>query len=623
MPTITSVGNGGWNTAGTWDAGVPADGDTVVIHHAIVFDVDQSAFSTGVGVTINSGGSLTASTSAGSYYLKCKANLVVNSGGSLNVGSSGTAYPSNCTMVFAFAGAFRLQGAGQIRLYCTEPTHPTCLMTAAYSAAGDDHIHVDLPTADQDGWVVGATVRIDDLTYTDATSSQIGVISGIADNLITIATTKPANDKASGSRVILVTRNVRVTGATGYAFVSCTDLILRAEVSGCTNGINTSAGAQVIGGTITGVARGFNNSTGAVLSGGVIAATSIGAFYGCTTPEMSGGVVSSSPAAFSACVSPTQSGGEVSSCTNAHATNTTSTTISGGTIRNCTYQILQCNGLTISAGTFSTSTSCARYCNGVTISGGTFSTTTVLDVCASILVTGGTFSGATTGASGCMDLAMVGGTFSSCTTAISGCMCVYLDGVTFTGCTTDIAASYGVEAHNCALGGTTEVVGYNAATILPTWFMPSFDHDASAGAFKSWSKGGITLKQTTDKPTGYSWAYQTTLESASYWGFYQERQTVGPGETIRYVVYVLQSVTGMTAAPKAELVAADSDPLLGGTALATAAHSNANNATFEALQLTWQNTAAVPRAVMLRVSGKNASGTITARPVHVLRSESW
>lgn len=55
MATITSVGSGNWSAAGTWDAGVPADNDTVVIAagHAVTFDVDQSGFANGIaGLTI-------------------------------------------------------------------------------------------------------------------------------------------------------------------------------------------------------------------------------------------------------------------------------------------------------------------------------------------------------------------------------------------------------------------------------------------------------------------------------------------------------------------------------------------------------------------------------------------
>lgn len=62
MATRTSVGSGRWSDAATWDTGVPADGDTAVIAagHTVIFDADQSAFATGVILTIN--GTLQAAT---------------------------------------------------------------------------------------------------------------------------------------------------------------------------------------------------------------------------------------------------------------------------------------------------------------------------------------------------------------------------------------------------------------------------------------------------------------------------------------------------------------------------------------------------------------------------------
>lgn len=56
MATITSVASGNWGTAGTWDSGVPVNGDDVVIAegHSVTFNVDQSGFANGLtGLTIN------------------------------------------------------------------------------------------------------------------------------------------------------------------------------------------------------------------------------------------------------------------------------------------------------------------------------------------------------------------------------------------------------------------------------------------------------------------------------------------------------------------------------------------------------------------------------------------
>lgn len=56
MATITSIKGGNWGTAGTWDSGVPVNGDTVIIEegHSVIFNVDQSGFANGLaGLIIN------------------------------------------------------------------------------------------------------------------------------------------------------------------------------------------------------------------------------------------------------------------------------------------------------------------------------------------------------------------------------------------------------------------------------------------------------------------------------------------------------------------------------------------------------------------------------------------
>ena len=59
MATRTSVGSGLWSAAGTWDTGVPVDGDTVVIAagHNVQVDsaVDQSAWTGCLGMTVTGG----------------------------------------------------------------------------------------------------------------------------------------------------------------------------------------------------------------------------------------------------------------------------------------------------------------------------------------------------------------------------------------------------------------------------------------------------------------------------------------------------------------------------------------------------------------------------------------
>ena len=76
MATVTSVASGNWGTAGTWDSGVPVNGDTVVIAegHEVRFNVDQSGFANGLAaLTIN--GVLHCSYSTDDQCLKMNGNI--------------------------------------------------------------------------------------------------------------------------------------------------------------------------------------------------------------------------------------------------------------------------------------------------------------------------------------------------------------------------------------------------------------------------------------------------------------------------------------------------------------------------------------------------------------------
>ncbi|MEM2582573.1 MAG: G8 domain-containing protein [Candidatus Caldarchaeum sp.] len=93
MATLTSVKSGRWSDPTVWDTGsVPADGDSVTIAsgHTVVFDVDQSSFTTGLaGLTIN-GTLFIPSQSEDSdmpNFVCLKVNANINGSGTLQVGS--------------------------------------------------------------------------------------------------------------------------------------------------------------------------------------------------------------------------------------------------------------------------------------------------------------------------------------------------------------------------------------------------------------------------------------------------------------------------------------------------------------------------------------------------------
>jgi len=105
MATITSVGSGAWGTAGTWDAGVPADGDTVIIAsgHTVEFNVDQSAWTTGInGLTIT--GTLSLTRTTGTYYMMVKAAATIAGAGTFDCGTLASPIP--------FAAKHTITGGG-------------------------------------------------------------------------------------------------------------------------------------------------------------------------------------------------------------------------------------------------------------------------------------------------------------------------------------------------------------------------------------------------------------------------------------------------------------------------------------------------------------------------------
>ena len=140
MGTITSAGSGNWGTGATWVGGsVPANGDAVVIAdgHAIVFNVDQSGFAAGIaGLTLGAGSTLTASTSAGAYYLKMAGNITASGAGAeLRAGTAETAYPTNCTFTIYMNGNYSIDGGASnyltCKFYCYDPPVKYLLDTLA------------------------------------------------------------------------------------------------------------------------------------------------------------------------------------------------------------------------------------------------------------------------------------------------------------------------------------------------------------------------------------------------------------------------------------------------------------------------------------------------------------
>jgi len=259
MATRTSVGSGDWSASGTWDTGVPADGDTVVIAagHTVTFDVDQSAFSTGVTLTCN--GTFQCKNTGGPYVLKCGGNVTVNSGGQFLAGTEEIPLPYAVKFTVNLNGAKKITGAGTVALYCTEPTIKTVLLSAA-EAAGQTALSVDTDVTGDSQWAAGAKIRIDGISGTLPDSEERTILSVSAAEIT--VTSGITNAKAAGALVHLIDRNIKVTGATGSAFESASSLKLAVELSGNTNGFYSCSGLQISGGTISGNTYGIYYSSG-------------------------------------------------------------------------------------------------------------------------------------------------------------------------------------------------------------------------------------------------------------------------------------------------------------------------------------------------------------------------
>lgn len=279
MATRTAVASGLWSAAGTWDTGVPVNGDTVVIPVSfdVEFDVDQSGFAAGITLTIT--GTLHASTTAGSYILKLQANMA--GAGTLRAGTEATPYPTNCTFTIQRNGFSLASTTMTYDLNCTEPTIKWCKLTAI-EAAAQTVWSVDTDVTADPRWVSGAILRIVDVNFGVDTEERI--FSSATSNTITVTAGLTAQ-KESGAYVVLMSRNVRIThtATTGDAVLSPRLGRIFAEIYMAATGINDGRSIKV-GGAIHGTsARGLSSVAGQLGSlevSAVIAGTGTNAVSG-------------------------------------------------------------------------------------------------------------------------------------------------------------------------------------------------------------------------------------------------------------------------------------------------------------------------------------------------------
>ena len=179
MATITSVSSGNWSASGTWDVHIPVDGDDVVIAsgHTVVFDVDQSTFTTGVKVTIT--GTLTHTTAAGTYCLFAKTGASIVGAGTWNIGTSGTPIPFAAKHTITGAAGWYVDGVAGLTMtvYGAEPSI-NYVKLSANEAAGQTELSVDTDVTG-DIWADGDIIRINNINQNSESEERVIAAGGI------------------------------------------------------------------------------------------------------------------------------------------------------------------------------------------------------------------------------------------------------------------------------------------------------------------------------------------------------------------------------------------------------------------------------------------------------------
>ena len=358
MATRTSVGSGLWSSVGTWDTGVPVDGDDVVIAsgHVIEFDANQSAFVTGVKVTIT--GTLTHTTAAGSYCLFLKTGASVVGAGTWNIGTSGAPIPFASKHTVTGAAGWYVDGVSGLTMtvYGAEPTY-TSIKLSADEAIGQTELSVDTDVTG-DIWAAGDIIRIDDINRGRESEERIIATGGIAAGTITVTAGLTAA-KSTGAVVSLITRNIRIiavgTGSYTIYRVGTGSVTKLTVAGGMWYGVNKSLFTAcpylvVSGGTISGNGDGISSCSNSVVSGGVFSGNSNG-ISSCSAATISGGVFSGNSNGISNCSAATISGGTISG--NGSGINSCSNSVvSGGVFSGNAYGINSCSNSVVSGGTF-------------------------------------------------------------------------------------------------------------------------------------------------------------------------------------------------------------------------------------------------------------------------------
>lgn len=570
--TFTTAGvNNLWSNAANWDTGVPLNTDTAVIpvEQDCEFDVDQSGFAAGITVTLN--GTLHASTTAGSYVLKLAAAMTGS--GTLRAGTSGTPYPTTCTFTINRNGFTITATSLTLDLNCSEPTTKYILLSGV-EAVGQTVLSVDTDvTGESAYWADGATIRIDDVNRGSDSEERVIAAGGVTASTITI-TAGLTNQKEIGAKLILVSRNVKIThtALTGAGITGGTGGRIYTEIRNANSGIAQGT-SHTIGGTISSCAEGILSGTTHILNG-IISGCSIG-FNGGTSHTVNSGAL-------------------ISGCSNGGILNSAVGFSVAGTLSGCGMAISASSGFTFTG----TITGCSSGLNTTT---GFYVAGTVTNCTNGVITSAGhIFAGAIT----------------NCTSGINAGSGFVMAGATFSGNTQDINGTGSFTAQNASFASATEFASYNGAARNITAFAESIDHDQVAGAYKAWTRGGIVTKTAALFPTGYTYSYQHACESASYYCFQNFSVTVPAGGGLVVQCYVRKDAL-MAYLPRVWILLPGIEPFISGVPSYESIMTDSVD-TWETLVLVYGNATTAPVTVTVRTVAKNAANNVYTYPINTV-----
>lgn len=551
MATKTSVGSGKWSASGTWDAGVPADNDVVVIAagHVVEFDVDQSGFADGIdGLTIT--GTLSLTRTTGTYYLKIKAAKTIGGAGTFDCGTSVSPIPFAAKHTITGGSGWYVNGGAGLTMtvYAAEPAIKTILLSGD-EAIGQTELSVDTDITG-DIWADGDTIRIDDINKAAESEERVIAAGGRASGTITITAGLTAA-KSTGAVVSLISRNVKFIGV--------------------------GASGQI--------AQSFGSGKFTV-AGGMWKTDNFRMLYSMVSPHISAGTFSGGRDVLHSCHYGIVSGGIFTGNSSGVLYAGSAYTILGGSFTGNYAVIYNCGSPKITGGIFKG--------NGLVVTG-----------CSGTLISGGIFLGNAYVLNGCHSSHISGGTITYNKYPISSNYGLIMSGVTIENNTEDINGCRGM-LYGVTLGSATEHISYTHASIPTIVNLQSNNHDGVDGAIKAWCTGGIVTSQTSVKPTGYTQAYLHALESATYPAFWTKAFSVEPGKTVNIEVQ-LRKDASMAYLPRVYLMASVGNPLAGVTPVDTFTMTDSTD-TWEADTFTITNSTDYDQDYTLWFVAQNATG---------------